>query len=158
MKRFLSALVCAASLALSSASAVPYLVVDEPCTIGEAVPCGAFTAGRDFSIRGSALNSDVVHVWGFPSTGAVFLGAAYTGQADVVRKLDTGAFSLMVRNAPVGIYPIVIYAHDPSTGTFPTQIVIQATVRACQMFFPEWPMMSPGGMVYVTLPFCSPQQ
>jgi hypothetical protein len=128
--------------------------MDNPYWDGTAASAG--TVGRDFPMQGAALNSDVVHVWGFPASGAVFLGAAYTVQADAQRRLDVGGFSLMVRNAPVGTYPVVVYARDPSTGTFPTSIALPMTIRACVNYIISWPFFGPSGWLgTVPLPYCA---
>ncbi len=121
---------------IRAAIAFSLFVLSVSATVGNADPLLQVnglpsTVPADFCITGTALNSDVVHVWGFPSSGAVFLGAGYTSQADTQMKQPAGSFSILVTQAPIGTYPVVVYAHDPSTGTFPTQVGQTITVRAC---------------------------
>lgn len=149
MKTSLSAVAVALALLVSPAAAIPYLAIDQPRTNS--------VVGRDFPIQGAAMGSDVVHVWAFPggpNTPGVFLGDAYTAQSDTQRQLASGGFSLMVRGAPIGIYPVVVYAHDPVTGTFPTQTGVMLDVRVCAQFNVGWPFYGPIGPVTVWLPFC----
>lgn len=149
MKITVSAAVLAVVLLVMPVSAVPYLAIDNPRT-GSIV-------GQNFAIQGAAVGSDVVHVWAFPGgSGApgVFLGSAWTAQADAQRQLVTGGFSLMVYGAPVGTYPVVAYAHDPVTGGFPSQEVVTLQVRACLAFNVGWPFTGPAGPVTVWMPFC----
>jgi hypothetical protein len=135
MKPFLVA--AALALATTAAPAGPSLVVDGP--VGGDVP-------QTFLIQGVALSSDAVHAWAHPSTGAVFLGAASPTQPDERRQLETGGFRLLVKNAPVGTYPIVVYARDPVAGTWLTQVSGTFTVRPCVWSAVDWPFTSPGGV------------
>lgn len=146
MKTCFVAVVVAVVLLASRASAVPYVAIDNPRT-GSVV-------GRDFAIQGAALNADFVHVWAFPASGAVFLGGVLTNQADMQRQLATGGYSLLAHNAPVGTYPVVVYAHDPATGLFPAQEGVTLEVRACLAFNVGWPFMGPAGLTTVWLPYC----
>lgn len=78
------------------------------------------TVTQGFTLRGVTTGgADVVHVWAFPAgRSPVFLGWALTNQPDAARRLTTGAFQLRIDDAPIGTYPIVVYAHDPATGGF----------------------------------------
>ncbi len=86
--------------------------------------------GRTFVLSGAAINFDFVHVWGFPETGPVFLGGVLTDKIDRALQRPAGGFELLVTNAPVGTYPIVVYAHSPTTNTFPLQWGQSFTVHA----------------------------
>ncbi len=84
---------------------------------------------RSFAVQGVALGADVVHVWAFPASGGVFLGAAAANLPDPDRVLSSGRFELTAANAPLGTYPVVVYAHDPVTNTFPASKAVTVTVR-----------------------------
>ena len=140
--------------ASAQAYPLPLLALDEPCGL-EPICFGTFV-GRSFGITGVALHSDTVHVWAWPASGPVFLGAAFPTQPDSIRLLPSGRFSLTVQNAPVGSYPVVIYAHDPVVGNFPTQLMIHLQVRECTIYTVSWPFVGPTGPVTVPLPFCAP--
>ena len=147
----LAACVAVLMLAVGSVTseATVYLALDNPQS----------SAGRDFPISGTALNSDGVHVWTFMpgfENPPVFLGYAWTNQPDGQRQTDTGHFRLLVRNAPIGNQTVVVYAHDPTTNTFPTQVAFPITVHACQPYVIAWPFTGPGGsLVQVSLPYCA---
>ncbi len=125
----------------------PLLAIDEPS--------GGGAVGQSFGIRGTALNSDYVHVWGFPASGPVWLGSAYPSAPDPVRKIGGGVFTLMVTGAPVGNYPVVVYAHEPATNTFPTYVALPVAVHACTMVTASWPFMGAYGWTTVPLPYCA---
>ncbi len=128
-------------------STVPYIMIDQPHN--------NTSVGRTFTVHGTALNADTVHVWGFPSgQPAVFFGAASPTQVDTTRQLPTGRFSLLVQNAPVGVYPMVAYAHDPATGTFPSQAVFTIDVRACVNYAMLFSYYGPDGLVQLPSTFC----
>ena len=136
-------------LLASSAHATPYIIIDRPYS--------HTPVGRTFTLHGTALNADAVHVWAFPAgpnTPGVFFGAAYPVQVDTDRQLATGRFSLLVENAPVGTYPVVAYAHDPATGTFPSQAGVEVEVRACVMYAMSWLFYGPSGLETVVRPYC----
>ena len=131
------------------AETVPYLAVDFPHDGG--------SVGRTFGIQGTALNSDGVHVWGYPLSGPVFLGSAWTSSADIIRQIDQpGGFSLVVRNAPAGYYPVVVYAHNVATNDFPTSLTLTLSVVPCSAAIPfvNWAFMGPSGPVTIQLPYC----
>lgn len=153
MKSSCAAAVFAIGLLLvSPVSAVPYLSLDYPVN----TPNMTATVGRTFSLWGTALNADFVHVWGFPVTGPVFLGGVLTNVAHLQKQIDTGGFSLVVRDAPLGTYPVVIYAHDPLTGVFPTELGLLLTVQPCvnPAGVVNWPFKGPSGMVTIPLTYC----
>ena len=127
----------------------PLVCVDEPAEGGK--------VGQTFGIRGSALNSPFVHVWGFPTSGPVWLGEAYANQPDPMRKIGGGVFAVHVMSAPVGTYPIVVYAYESATATFPASQVVNIQVKACQTFTAAWPYFGVTGATTVPLPFCAPQ-
>ena len=87
--------------------------------------------GQTFVLTGAVLMFDFVHVWGFPESGPVFLGAATTDKLDRALQRQTGGFELLIKDAPLGTYPIVVYAHDEGTNTFPVQWVQTFTVHLC---------------------------
>lgn len=150
--KLLAALVAVLCLAVP-VSTVPYLALDYPVN----TPTSTALVGRTFSLWGTALNADFVHVWGFPPSGAIFMGGAMANAAHLAKQLDTGAFSLIVHDAPLGTYPVVVYAHDPTTGTFPTELVLTLTVQACTTppgFAINWPFKGPLGPVTVPLAYC----
>jgi len=84
-------------------------------------------------------------VWGFPDSGPVFLGAMMADKIDRALQRPTGGFELLVTNAPTGTYPIVVYAHSPTTNDFPLQWGQMFTVHTCaSMRFPvRWVMRAP---------------
>ncbi len=87
-----------------------------------------------FTISGTTMYSDVVHAWAFPpNANPVFLGAGYTSQPDIHLQRPDGAFTIIIddEKMPLGTYPMVVYAHDPATNTFPTQAGQTITVRIC---------------------------
>lgn len=142
MKRFLflaaAMLVAVLTIGDRSVSSTAYLTVDFPSST---------TVKQTFSLIGGTLGSDAVHVWAFPTSGPVFLGASFTSAPDPVRQLSSGGWQIFVQGAPVGTYPIVVYAHDPDTGTFPTAIVTTYTVQSCTSVARDWPFMGPNGVV-----------
>jgi hypothetical protein len=87
--------------------------------------------GQTFVLAGAVLDFDLVHVWAFPPSGPVFLGASSADKVDRTLQRPSGGFELLVRNAPTGTYPIVVYAHDPIFNTFPVQWVQTFTVHPC---------------------------
>jgi hypothetical protein len=126
----------------------PLLVIDEPANGG--------SAGRDFVIRGTALNSDFVHVWAFPAGSApVWFGSATPFAPDPLRQIGGGVFAVKVTGAPVGNYYVSIYAHEPATNTFPTSVAIPMSVHACFWTTQAWPFMGAYGLTTVPLPYCA---
>jgi len=117
--------------------------------------------GQTFVLTGATFGYDLVHVWGFPSTGPVFLGVAGADKIDRVLQKPTGGFELLIRNAPLGSYPIVVYAHDPITGAFPVQWSQVFNVHPCAktMTATRWiprlagsdPMFSPFGYQFFAI-------
>lgn len=130
------------------AAAVPYIIIDRPS--GSLGP-----VGRTFTLYGQAMGADVVHVWAFP-TGqpAVFFGAASPTLIDHARQLPSGGFALFVTDAPIGTYPVVAYAHDAATGTFPSQAGITLEVRTCVAYTMQWLLYGPNGLETVPRPVC----
>lgn len=84
-----------------------------------------------FTLSGVAPGADVVHVWAWPASGPVFLGYSSTNQPDPLRQFPLTGFSLLVQHAPIGTYPIVVYAHDPIANAFTVQQTVWVTVRPC---------------------------
>lgn len=149
MKTSLFAAVVALLLLSSSPSAVPYIIIDQPYANSP--------VGRTFTLHGTALNADVVHVWAFPAgpnTPGYWLGAAVPNEIDLGRQLSTGRFSIFVENAPIGTYPVVAYAHDPVTGTFPSQHGRMVEVRTCVTYTMQWFLFGPNGQETIVRPFC----
>lgn len=87
--------------------------------------------GRTFVLTGAVFDYDFVHVWAFLESGPVFLGGATADKLDRTLQRSTGGWELLVKDAPLGTYPVVVYAHDPVTDTFPLQWVQTFTVSAC---------------------------
>jgi hypothetical protein len=84
------------------------------------VPVNGATVASSFCVQGSAAGADYVHVWGGPSSGAVFLGAATTDSA--------GHYEIVATGAPLGTYPVIVFAHDPVSDTFATAQQVTVTV------------------------------
>ncbi len=94
-------------------------------------PKPAAIVAQSFSVIGqTGTGVDVLHVWGFAPSGAVFLGSTVPvcpppGANSVCNyELITAE-----RAALVGTYPIVVYGHDPVTNTFPWQSSVTVTVE-----------------------------
>ena len=145
---------CLAALALLSMAAPstqdpyqnPLVVVDYP-TEGASI-------GRTFIVKGTALNSDYVHIWAVTPTGGVFLGGALTDKLDPKRQLGGGSFELSVTNAPTGNYPIVVYAHESSSNTFPVWLNVNVSVHACNTYNVTWPFYSVVGWTNISYQVC----
>jgi hypothetical protein len=101
--------------------------------------------GQTFVLSGAVIDFDFVHVWGFPDSGPVFLGGVLADKLDRALQRPTGGFELLVKDAPVGTYPIVVYAHDPRTNTFPLQWGQTFTVHPCATMTTvvRWVMRTP---------------
>lgn len=122
------------------AAAVPYIIIDRP--LNNTVVATAFT------LYGAAPNADVVHVWAFPSgQPAVFLGAVAPNGVDHLRQQPSGTFSVYVAHAPLGTYPVVAYAHDPVSGTFPSQAARTLQVVACVPYLVHYLFFGPSGVL-----------
>lgn len=144
-------LICATCVLLSalvlSTSTVPLIIIDQPYN--------NTPVGRTFTMHGTAINADAVHVWAFPATGPVFVGAAYPSQVDTSRQLATGRWSVLAQDLPVGTYPVVAYAHDPVAGNFPSQHGITLEVRTCVPYTMTWLLYGPTGLTDFMRPYCA---
>jgi len=112
------------------------------------------TVPQRFILSGNAVGVDTIHVWAWPATGPVFLGATQPTLPDRITNSSTGAFSLAVTSAPIGTYPVVAYARDPETGGFDTQIVVWLSVRACEWVIECYPFAGPAGPMFVFMHVC----
>jgi hypothetical protein len=86
---------------------------------------------QTFTLKGIALGTEVVHIWAWPETGPVFLGAVEPKQPVGEFQLATGGYELVVRNAPLGEYYIVLYARSLTTGKFSAETYQHVKVRPC---------------------------
>jgi hypothetical protein len=100
---------------------------------GLRVDVDSFTQSQAFTLTGATMDGlDAVHVWAFPENAdPVFLGWAHTNQPYLPTLAQTGGWRVLVQRAPVGTYPIGVYAHDPATNTFPVSWGGIFTISAC---------------------------